>query len=81
MGNEFKIYFGQYLYLVCRGSFCGAVLAYGCLGGTPRQHSTIKQDNKKLLGELGHTLAILRGGFCLLVPKANMQTVVCVLPC
>jgi len=43
---------------VCRGSHNSAALTDGRLGGHPRQHS-IKQDNKRLLVELGHTLAIL----------------------
>jgi hypothetical protein len=48
---------------VCCGSHSITALADGRLGDDYRQHS-IKQDNKHLLAELGHTLAILRGGLC-----------------
>ena len=74
MGHEFKVCCGQYLYHMCRRSHSSAALADGRLGGDHRQHS-IKQDNTRLLAELGHTLAILRGGLCLFVPQDNMQTV------
>ena len=61
--NEFKIYCGQYLYRMRRRRHISAALTDGRLGGDYCQHS-IKQDNKHLLAELGHTLAILWGGLC-----------------